>query len=96
LVDRFNSRATHRAFISDPYKVLQSEGQQNQFFNLQTDPLEAHDLSADDPVFNEMESAFQAFLERVIARRPANLRASNVNLTSEQVTKRLRGLGYLD
>jgi uncharacterized sulfatase len=96
LVDPFNSRATHRSYISDPYKLLQIDGVEGQLFNLQADPFEGQDLSKIDPNFAEIEGELLDLLEKAIARRPANLRQSTVELSSDQVTRRLRGLGYLD
>jgi hypothetical protein len=95
-VARFNSRATHRAYIADPYKILQVEGVGQQFFNLKSDPFEMQDLSDRDPAYGAAAKSFEAYLENVLERRPANLKQADVSVASEQVTQRLRGLGYLD
>ena len=96
LVDRFNSRVCHRSYITDPYKLLQIDGVEDKFFNLHTDPFEMKDLSDTDSEFTEVQAGLHALLENAVARRPANLGQSTVELTSDQVTQRLRGLGYLD
>jgi uncharacterized sulfatase len=96
LVERFNSRACHRSYIADPYKLLQIDGVQSKLFNLLADPVEMQNLSNTDTAFSEIECEFFALLGKVIARRPANLKQSKVELPGDQVTQRLRGLGYLE
>jgi uncharacterized sulfatase len=96
LVDPFNSRATHRSYISDPYKLLQIDGVQDQLFNLQNDPFEMRDLGESDPRFGEIQGELFSLLDQAVVRRPDNLRQSTVELSNEQITQRLRGLGYLD
>ena len=96
LIRRFHSRATYRAYITDPYKLLQIEGVGQQLFKLDEDPLESQDLASTDLAFTEMAAGLDAELEQAIARRPADMKLSTVELSSDKVTRRLRGLGYLD
>ena len=65
-------------------------------FDLEADSLEMHNLSQNHKINAEMLQAFEALMNQTIKRRPANLQKSTVDLGDDQVTQRLRGLGYLD
>jgi arylsulfatase A-like enzyme len=96
LVAHFNSRATNRSFIVDPYKILQIDGLRSQLFHLEEDRSEMENLADKDPLFSELDQAQKAFMEKIVARRPEGLQASAVELSGDQISQRLRGLGYLD
>jgi uncharacterized sulfatase len=96
LFEVFQSRTCHRSIIIDPYKLLQLEGVRNFLFDIENDRTEMDPLEDKPQLKQEVELALDNCLSNAIARRPANMDQTSVDVSDDRIAKRLRGLGYLD
>jgi len=81
------------AIVDWPHKlILEPKSKRTQLFNLESDPGESHDISAEKPeVVEELERRLREHLARV---EPSQ--ADEAVALTEEMEEELRALGYLD
>jgi len=97
MIDRFRCRSMRRAVYRERYKLITVGGEPDELFDVIDDPGEVNNLIRERPrVAVELYELLVSFVARAKDRQPANWQASRLRLEEdEEVTERLRGLGYL-
>ncbi len=95
---RFRPQLVRRALVKDGRKVVEVDGSCAEYYLLDRDPLEQHDVMAELP--GEANSMYQE-LRQLISQveRQRELRAPNAVIDLEadkHLLQRLRGLGYIE
>lgn len=103
LLASFRCLATRRAVVrpagerNEPFKLIHVNGRSDELFNLHEDPRELNDVRAQRPsTVALLDQQVQQMAETAVKQRD-QLTAESVDMqVDEQLTRRLRGLGYLD
>jgi arylsulfatase A-like enzyme len=98
-IERFRCREMRRAAYRGDHKLITVGEKPDELFNLSTDPAELANLIESEPdTADDLYAALQSFIAETERRRPENWEDSEkLNLDDdEDLTERLRALGYLD
>lgn len=97
-IDSFRCRSMRRAAYADRHKLITVGDEPDELFDIIEDPSETHNLLARHPdKVAELEAALTSFVRVAEARRPANWEsARQLSLEDEEISKRLRALGYIE
>ncbi len=99
LIETFHCNLNRRAVVQGRQKLVRIDGVQDELFDLQNDPLELHDLYAEQPdTVHKLAGKLDAFMVQAIARRPETWQANQtLDLEEDEaLRKQLRALGYLE
>ncbi|MCA9938844.1 MAG: sulfatase [Anaerolineales bacterium] len=97
LLEPFRCLARRQAIVQDDMKLIQVDGQPDELFQLQHDPLELHNRLAHMPT----EADQLARMLNRVARRVENQRdqltaGALLQMDDDKLLQRLRGLGYIE
>ena len=100
LLEQYRCLSTRRAVVKVdheiPYKLIDVDGQADELFNLDRDPLELEDvLSSRTGIANSLDKDLKRIAANVEAQKAGYKVGETVEM-DEALAQRLRGLGYLD
>ncbi len=97
-IDVFRCRSMRRAACEGRHKLITVGDEPDELFDVIDDPGETNNLLAEHPGrVSQLHSALNSFVRDAEARRPANWEsARQVSLDDEEVSERLRALGYIE
>ena len=97
-IDTFRCRSMRRAAYHSQHKLITVGDEPDELFNVVDDPGETRNLLTSHPdKAGELQSALNSFVGDAEARRPANWEsARRLSLDDEQISERLRALGYIE
>jgi len=97
-IDAFRCRSMRRAAYQDRYKLITVGDEPDELFDVLDDPREKNNLLTAHPdKVVKLQASLNSFVQDAEARRPANWEsARRVNLDDEQISERLRALGYIE
>jgi arylsulfatase A-like enzyme len=97
-IDYFRCRSMRRAAYNGRHKLITVGGEPDELFDVINDPGETKNLLGEKPKkVAELQAALRRFTRDAEARRPANWEsARKVSLDDEEISERLRALGYIE
>ncbi|MGD2176300.1 MAG: sulfatase [Anaerolineae bacterium] len=97
-IETFRCRSMRRAAYEGRHKLITVGDEPDELFDVIDDPGETRNLLVEHPgKVARLHSALTTFAKHVEARRPANWQAvRSLSLDDEEVTARLRALGYIE
>lgn len=97
-IDTFRCRSMRRAAYEGRYKLITVGDEPDELFDVIDDPGETRNLASEYPDrVGRLEDALSGFVNDAEARRPANwASARRLSLDNEEVSERLRALGYIE
>lgn len=97
-IDQFRCRSMRRAVYDGRHKLITVGDQPDELFDVSEDPQERHNLIGQYPgKAEQLQKALSSFVKEAEARRPANWEsARKLSLDSEEISDRLRALGYIE
>jgi uncharacterized sulfatase len=97
-IDTFRCRSMRRAAYEGRYKLITVGGEADELFDVVGDPAETQNLIAEHPNrVARLQKALTSFVRDAEARRPATWEAARkLSLDDEEVSERLRALGYIE
>jgi uncharacterized sulfatase len=97
-IDAFRCRSMRRAAYRGQHKLIVVGDQPDELFNVIDDPGETKNLLTAHPdKVLQLEDALKDFMREAETRRPTNWEsARRVSLDDEQISERLRALGYIE
>lgn len=97
-IDYFRCRSMRRAAYNGRHKLITVGGEPDELFDVIDDPGETKNLLGEKPKkVAELQAALRRFTRDAEARRPANWEsARKVSLDDEEISERLRALGYIE
>lgn len=97
-IETFRCRSMRRAAYRGRYKLITVDDEPDELFDVVDDPSETRNLLAEQPgPATQLQNALTAFVQESEARRPANWeKARKLSLDDEEITERLRALGYIE
>ncbi len=96
-IDTFRCRSMRRAVYQQAHKLITVGEQPDELFAMPEDPGELHNLIAEKPdLADHLFAILRDFVAEAKAQRPSDWEDERVDIESdEQLTERLRGLGYM-
>ncbi len=97
-IDTFRCRFMRRAAYEGQHKLITVGDEPDELFDVFDDPQETHNLLDEHPDrVVRLKNALVEFTEEAEARRPANWEASRkLKLDDQEISERLRALGYIE
>jgi uncharacterized sulfatase len=97
-IDSFRCRSMRRAAYEGRHKLITVDNEPDELFDVLNDPGETDNLLAKHPdKVSRLQDALKRFARDAEARRPANWKsARRVSLDDEEISERLRALGYIE
>ena len=97
-IDYFRCRSMRRAAYEGRHKLITVGGEPDELFDVVNDPGETKNLLAEHPEkVSKLQRALNSFVKEAEARRPANWEsARRLRLDDEEISERLRALGYME
>jgi uncharacterized sulfatase len=97
-IDTFRCRSMRRAAYDGRHKLITVGDQPDELFDVIDDPGETRNLLVEFPdKVARLRGALTTFTKDAAARRPANWEAARrVSLDDEEISERLRALGYIE
>ncbi len=97
-IDTFRCRSMRRAAYEGRYKLITVGDEPDELFDVIDDPGETRNLASEYPDrVVRLEDALSSFVKDAEARRPANWTSARaLSLDNEEVSERLRALGYIE
>jgi uncharacterized sulfatase len=97
-IDTFRCRSMRRAAYDDRHKLITVDDEPDELFDVLDDPRETRNLLAEHPgKVARLRGALTAFAKDAEDRRPANWEAARrLSLDDEEISGRLRALGYIE
>jgi uncharacterized sulfatase len=97
-IDAFRCRSMRRAVYEGRHKLITVGAEPDELFDVIDDPGETRNLLAEYPEkVARLSTALTAFAKDAAARRPADWRAARrLTLEDEEISERLRALGYIE
>jgi uncharacterized sulfatase len=97
-IDTYRCRSMRRAAYHGQHKLITVGDEPDELFNVIDDPGETKNLLHEHLArASELQNALTGFVREAESRRPANWEsARRVSLDDEQISERLRALGYLE
>lgn len=98
MIDAFRCRLMRRAAYQGRHKLITVGNEPDELFDLVNDPEETCNLLARHPdEAARLDDALSSFVKDAEARRPANWQsARRLSLDDEEISERLRALGYIE
>jgi len=97
-IDTFRCRSMRRAAYDGRHKLITVGDEPDELFDVIDDPGETQNLLGNYPdKVTRLEEALNRFVKDSEARRPANWEsARRLSLDDEEISERLRALGYIE
>ena len=97
-IDTFRCRSMRRAAYGGRHKLITVGEEPDELFDVIDDPGETRNLLSEYPdKATWLEESLNSFIKDAEARRPANWEsARRVSLDDEEISERLRALGYIE
>jgi uncharacterized sulfatase len=97
-IDTFRCRSMRRAAYQGRHKLITVGDEPDELFDVIDDPEETKNLLAQDPErVSQLQLRLNSFVREAEARRPANWESARaVSLEDEEISERLRALGYIE
>lgn len=97
-IDTFRCRSMRRAAYAGRHKLITVGDKPDELFDVISDPAETENLLSRHPdTARDLGKALSEFVRDAEARRPANWEESRmVSLDDEELSERLRALGYIE
>jgi uncharacterized sulfatase len=97
-IDLYRCRSMRRAVYRGTHKLITVGDQPDELFDVVRDPGElANLIDQERPLSEELDGLLQSFVSEAQERVPEAWRAARLQLKDdEELTERLRGLGYLN
>jgi uncharacterized sulfatase len=97
-IESFRCRSMRRAAYAGRYKLITVGGEPDELFDVIDDPGETKNLLEERPeTVRELHGALTRFVEEAEGRRPVNWEsARRVSLDDDEISQRLRALGYIE
>jgi len=97
-IDSFRCRSMRRAAYKGRHKLITVGDEADELFDVVEDPEETNNLLTEHPdSVSQLQDALNDFVREAETRRPANWKsARRVSLDDEEISERLRALGYIE
>ena len=97
-IDTFRCRSMRRAAYAGRHKLITVGDEPDELFDVVSDPGETENLLSRHPhEARDLEQALSQFVRDAEGRRPANWEETRkVSLDDQEISKRLRALGYIE
>ena len=97
-IDTFRCRSMRRAAYKGRHKLITVGNEPDELFDVIDDPGETSNLLTEHPDrVSELQNALISFIEDAKSRRPANWESTRrLSLEDEEISERLRALGYIE
>lgn len=95
-IETYRCHQMRRAVYRDRYKLIEVGDSPDELFDLIDDPGERHNLLEEHPALvAELDTLLETFVIGSKERRPTD-EVEQIDLEDDELTERLRGLGYLN